>query len=538
VKRFLPLFFTLLFPFSLFADGGVYRHKTALAANVTIPDQRALLCWSNGVEQLAIDTHFMADGTNFAWVVPLPSEPKITEATTGLFNTLDYIFRPPIVHEVFPFYSILLFCTGVAYLLLSVRRNSEPRTSDTLISFLTALSILPISACFAIPLILLLPYTVWRVRVGKEGWLSILLVLLLLFILSGMLLPSLGKAKSSAASKDEYKVSILNSQTVGAYDTTTLASKDPHALIEWLNQNDFVIPAGVESAVSNYVQRKWVFVATRLHRDTSGKAAAAPQPLCFTFPTKKPVYPMQLTGIGNTNLDVELFVFGPSKAEAADFNVQRSAALSFNNDSGYFPSLRIVHPLLSKLTVGSKVATHLVAKLTPDQMKRDVELKWAPFTEFHRTLYSDQGATLFGLNWGAGVFCFCLLIGGIVVAFNREQSSAIRMVTGFATVAGISTALLIFMNLPKTEVRMVRLPRYMWRVKLQNIESELWEKSGNVTLAEARASATKIAGTNENIFSSNPIREEDSPGNYVLAEGTNGFDFIMFDSDGGAHTNM
>jgi len=247
---------------------------------------------------------------------------------------------------------------------------------------------------------------------------------------------------------------------------------------------------------------------------------------------------MQLTGIANTNLNVELFVFGPSKAEAPDFEVQRCAAVSFDNDSGYFPSLRVVHPLLNKLTLGSQVATHLVAKLTPEQMKKDVELKWAPFTEFHRNIYSNQGAAVTGLNWGAGVFCFCLLIGSIVVASKREQKSAIKMITGFAVATGISTALLLFINLPKTEVRMVRLPRLFWRVKLQNIESELWEKSGNASLSEARATAAKIAGTNENILSGNPIREEDSPGNYVLAQGTNGFDFIMFDSNGGAHTNM
>jgi hypothetical protein len=130
------------------------------------------------------------------------------------------------------------------------------------------------------------------------------------------------------------------------------------------------------------------------------------------------------------------------------------------------------------------------------------------------------------------------LIGAVMIAFRHEQRSAIKMIAGFALIAGISTTGLLYLNLPKTEVRMVRLPRYTWRVKLQNVESELWEKSGSAPLAEVRASAAKIAATNENILSGNPIREEDSPGNYVLTEAPDGFDFIMFDSDGGAHTNM
>lgn len=125
---------------------------------MTIPDQRALICWSNGVERLAIETRFRGEGTNFAWVVPLPGEPVMEQATQGLFATLEHIFRPNVIHNVPPLYSLLLAGAGVGYLLCAVRRNTPARPSDTLISISVALALMPVSACLGIPLLLLLPY--------------------------------------------------------------------------------------------------------------------------------------------------------------------------------------------------------------------------------------------------------------------------------------------------------------------------------------------------------------------------------------------
>jgi hypothetical protein len=40
----------------------------------------------------------------------------------------------------------------------------------------------------------------------------------------------------------------------------------------------------------------------------------------------------------------------------------------------------------------------------------------------------------------------------------------------------------------------------------------------------------------ENPLLGGPVREEDSPGNYVLRETTNGVGFFWFDVDGGEHS--
>src|SRR5512137_938443 len=97
-KAFAVLFFCLLaIPGRILADGCVIA-PTAVA-KVQIPDQRALIHFANGTETLVIDTSFQGEGTNFAWIIPVPSVPQIEAATQGLFPTLQGLFAPKVLHN-------------------------------------------------------------------------------------------------------------------------------------------------------------------------------------------------------------------------------------------------------------------------------------------------------------------------------------------------------------------------------------------------------------------------------------------------------
>ena len=543
VQRIFSFLLLLFLPLAALADGLVVP-TVAYPAKITIPDQRALICYTNGTERLAIETRFVGEGTNFAWVVPLPGKPVIEEATSGLFTTLDYIFRPTVIHNVIPLYAILLVCLGVAYLLLHVRRNTPPRISDTLISVLVALAVLPLSAFVAILLLGLLPYVVWRVRTNREGLWAILGALFLAFFFGGMMLSTLGTAGMGVSGT---QVSILSRETVGVYDTTTLAAKDPRALVEWLNDNGYVAPPAAGEVISNYVKRGWVFVATKLHRDSAGRTIGSPHPLCFTFQTDKAIYPMQLTGVGNTNLTVELFVFGPSRAEASYFKVERCGAPFFQEPQefsrGSTAQIRIVHPLLRKWVAGSSIATKLSADLKPGMMKEDIELRWLPFAEVRHNIYSYQGALIFSANCGVSVFASCLLLASIVTAFKPDWQPRLKKVAGLVAVAGVVVAALAFVAVPKTVVRLTNHPYLRSQLNLRGL-AYLYEDDSQTnhasSLAESRAilKTIKVSEpklTAENLLLGGPIREEDSPGNYVLRESTNGVEFVWFDADGGEH---
>jgi len=63
------------------------------------PDQRALIHFADG-KSAGDDTAFKGDGTNFAWIIPVPPCSRVEPATTGLFSTLQMIFQPKIVPKL------------------------------------------------------------------------------------------------------------------------------------------------------------------------------------------------------------------------------------------------------------------------------------------------------------------------------------------------------------------------------------------------------------------------------------------------------
>jgi hypothetical protein len=536
----ITVFLLLLFLPAIALADGIVIPPVAYAVDVTIPDQQALICWANGVERLAIETRFTGSGTNFAWVIPLPAKPKIEEVSPGLFPTLELIFRPTIIHNVVPLYLILLTCIGLAYLLLTVRRNTPARISDTVVSIAVALAIQPISACIGWPLVVFLPYATWRVRSGKVGLWFIWAVVFLMVLLASMLLPALNTPDTIAPDSG---ISMLGHQTVGEYDITTITAQKPGALEKWLDENGYAIPSAGSNVISNYLHKHWVFVVMKAHRDATGRATNALRPLCFTFNADTAFYPMQLTGIGSDKLSVDLFVFGPARAEAQFFNVERCAMPAFPQfmrGVAIRPSLQIVHPQLRDWVSGSAVATLLTANLDSAQMTDDIKLNWVPFRETHHDLYSQQGAWFSGLNYGIGVFAVFLLLASLVTAAKRSWQPHSKVLAGIGVIAGAIVTLAFFTSVSKTPVRLFKHSSIF---NVRNIAMiYLMEDETNhiTTLAQSRAVIEKIQTMyptlDENTFFGGPIREEDSPGNYVLRQATNGVEFVWFDASGREQT--
>jgi hypothetical protein len=68
---------------SALADGMVVPQE--FYPKVQIPNQQALIHCADGVERLVIETSFLGEGTNFAWVVPLPAVPEVKPVSEGFF---------------------------------------------------------------------------------------------------------------------------------------------------------------------------------------------------------------------------------------------------------------------------------------------------------------------------------------------------------------------------------------------------------------------------------------------------------------------
>jgi hypothetical protein len=463
----------------------------AFPAQVTIPDQRALICFSNGTERLVIETRFIGAGTNFAWVVPLPNKPVVEEATTGLFPTLQYIFRPEIVHDVPRYYIAILAVLGFAYLLWRA------------------------SQC------------VWNALLAAT-------VILFLMLLAALLLPALSAARTKGIqdSSVERRVSILDRKLVGIFEIVTLTARDSRALENWLRDNDFSIAPEARPVIDDYLKDGWVFVAAKLRRDDAKIETSTPHPLSFTFKTDRPVYPVRLTGLNSKSLRVDLYVFGKDRATAPSFKVE----------SCLRP--KIAHPLLHDWTAGLPVATKLAATLSSNDMTKDVWLGRTPmFVEQRNRLFSQEGALTTALNRGTGLFA----AGLMAACFAAWAGKKIRLervkIVGIVTLISMLLGGFTYLMLPKIEVKLVRgWPHNQWKMDELAIRIALGDFDWRTT-AEARAALQNLinAPTNaliyglknwDNAYLGDPIREEDSPGNYLLRETNNHLQIVFFDSDG------
>ncbi len=450
MRQIISLFLLLLMPSAALADGR-FIPPVAFPANITIPDQRALICLSNGTERLVIETRFTASGTNFAWVVPLPGRPVIEEATTGLFPTLQYLFRPQIIHDVPHYYAGILALLGIGYLLLFVRPAERLTWTDALACVCVGIGAATGShreffnvGAFGIATLVLF-CAVLLVRIAQAEKFVVFGSLFGFFCLATLLLPSLGIARREMTSRaiDE-TVSILNRKIVGILETTTIASHDPKALQTWLSENGYAVPTNSMPVIASYVKDGWVFVAIKVRRENAALDTSTPHPLSFTFRTEKPVYPMRLTGLNNPPLSVDLYVFSAGRIDAPHFTVASSTRPN------------IVHPLLQQWTAGLPVATKLTATLSPADMREDIWLEQTPLvSEQKDRRFSRQGALITALNWGTGFFAAGLVVFGVLAFAGENNHTRFLQSVGILTLITIVVAGMTYLCLPKIEVKLV-----------------------------------------------------------------------------------
>lgn len=534
------------------ADGKVFRPPTAYPVELRIPDQRALLAWSNGVERLVIETRFTGAGTNFAWVVPLPSAPKVEAASRGLFPTLTHLLRPKVIHLPNSIVGVACFCAGLAWLLITLKPDGAIRLSDGLASLAIGGGIALISLesggtgllgliCF--PVVALIAA---QVRHGKESPWAIVMVLFLLIFLAGMFLPALAKAKAKGSSDS---VEVLERHLAGVFETTTLTARDPSALRDWLNTNGYALPKEVEPVIADYLRDGWVFVASKVRREASSSEAGSLHPLSFTFTAKEPVYPLRLTGVGNGNLEVDLFVFGPEQAKVAGFKV-RDCRRPESPPSDPIERARwwktserlpLVHDALRDTAGTAAFVTRLQGTLTPEQMRKDAVVQWDGFGEVRDVRYSWLGALLTVINWtGSGLCLF--LVGVAAVARRRgvEPARYARSVGIAVAVAMVATGIgyasleVVPVTLEKRPTRWGEFRNQQLAVRIA-LAKEL-DTNTPITIDAVRAVLQRgLPFALTNGLSRPPkftIREEDSPFNYSLRQGSNGVELLFHDEFG------
>jgi len=96
-------------------------------------------------------------------------------------------------------------------------------------------------------------------------------------------------------------VDVIEEQVVGPYATATLSATNATALAEWLNANGYIFPEEGEEIVSEYIEKEWYFVATKINAIEEGTnytlAEGAIEPIVLSFASNQTVYPLRISSL-------------------------------------------------------------------------------------------------------------------------------------------------------------------------------------------------------------------------------------------------
>ena len=497
---------------------GVKMPLEGFAKMPEIPSQRAIISYRDGVETLVVESSYATDSPAVGWILPIPAEPQSIEvADRDVLKSVAMCMRPRMVHDlsremgaVWLAFSIVLICSVAA--IASVRDRTN------------------------------------RFWTGHWG-LNAAVIGVSLVLLISIMLPSLSAGGGSA---DVAGIEELSLQRVGGYEVATLKAQDATALQAWLKANKLSeMPAGGVPLIEDYAKQGWVFLVAKLARDGGGESAA--HPLAVKFATQKPVFPMRLTSLAGTTTQVDLYVAGDGAASAEGFTLR--SADHYERIQGSQDLAEHYKAARTRLAIGSPdaarylwdgcVVTHLSASLTPaEQMQKDVWLALSPLTAPYReTVYSASGrrqAVQVVLLLG-GV-CMVLLLGVACRYRQWPNRLAIRTLAVLALLTLVS-AVYVQSMYPVVELAATSDDvdnAIVWsRGRLIARQQQLRARvSVAVNPDDVRAilsPATMPADDRRwlvNPLTGKPLREERTPGNYMVREIDGATFLCLYDVDG------
>jgi hypothetical protein len=102
------------------------------------------------------------------------------------------------------------------------------------------------------------------------------------------------KSAVDAGAAADNGVTVLATQAVGPYDTTTVQATDSTVLVDWLQQHNYRITTKMIPILQPYIEAGMNFVALRLQANAQ---VSDIQPLGMTYEANKPMIPLRLTAI-------------------------------------------------------------------------------------------------------------------------------------------------------------------------------------------------------------------------------------------------
>ena len=487
---------------------GCYFPERAVKTIPSIPMQRAVLVWRDGVETLLVSSELDSEAQRLGWIIPLPAAPdEMSKVSPGAIKTLSFCVQPRIVHDL-----------------------SRPAR---LVALVLAAEILLVLT--------------WRFKRRRLEFVVVLL--LALFVLWGVLMPSLGGAGGQG--RAHAGVVVEQTARVGDYEISVIRANAQDALNSWLQANGYSeLPPEGQPIVTGYINEGWVFAAVRLVRDEAGRNT--PHPVRFQFPSPEPVYPMRLTALAGGEPQLELFVIGQERASSAWLRTEFCERYRRDDGElcyGLITRCHIGHAAIRTLIWDGAILTKLAGGVPASRMSEDLPLSWEPFSPHQERWFTREGAA-----WSALIFALVAVSTGVAGAalpvvrkglfVGRWRAWVQRvLLPGLATVAVSSVVLyLVLPKLGRAEVRTSRHRRW-WhdhQLVLSRLDHILQAEPEICALAPDQAADELLSRLHrlhvDNPFQGGTVVHEDSPGNVTVRQDAAALVVSVYDVHGRAHT--
>ncbi len=336
-------------------DGKIFISDTIPA---DIPYQRAFLIFNEGTETLILQSKYefshTSDVNSLGWIVPVPAVPDIGSVDADIAKT--FFFQASF--------------------------GTQPEV--TRISSYVSIVIMSIFIFgFAVLVVCLIEYPfLYMLGTSKVTWSrrtkNSLAVTLVSFALVIFTMPSLSRSLAG--------VDIIKAEKAGIYDIKVITSETAEPIMEWLRENSFNFDDNDTEVFQDYIDRNWCFVVAKVGSDTKVEldkvvTKGMVAPLILKFKTEKAIYPLALTSTIGTDTEVLLFTLSKDKFTCNE-------RLTLKHAKSLMPVNWIDHLLIkadqktcdlfSDIPKKPMFICKFKKKLSPEQMKQDLELEYAP----------------------------------------------------------------------------------------------------------------------------------------------------------------
>ena len=113
------------------------------------------------------------------------------------------------------------------------------------------------------------------------------------------------------------EVDVTDLPQVGPFDPQVISSTDPGALVDWLNDNGYLITPEMEPTIATYVMGGMKFLGMKMAPE-AGVADIAP--IQMTYPATEPMLPIVLTSVAaEPEMSVVIFVAGDTDYGSSNY---------------------------------------------------------------------------------------------------------------------------------------------------------------------------------------------------------------------------